>query len=273
MRSGALLFLLTFRLFSHPPNFFSPEDILWGVWPPSSFGRSSGNLWINPFTYSKSELGRLRSFRRAQRKTGSGRPPKPPSWPEKDEESLVARYFHESLKFPDFSRVLHRLTLEDKILPQYAKKTDRRHAQWLSARRVQRTLWKGAFAHRLRRTSSSPRRHPLFLNHLDTALTSQPKHQPYHNLVKWWVTFLLLTGCRPHEALNVKRSHLDDHASPRVMRIPGTKTHAAARTLDLVFLADDAVGKALKLGSTVFRNFKTLPYLATFDPSHLNSRP
>lgn len=60
--------------------------------------------------------------------------------------------------------------------------------------------------------------------------------------LQWWPTLVLLLGCRPNEAQLIEPQHIDDHHRPRVIRIEGTKTECARRTMDLLLLSSDAVG-------------------------------
>lgn len=217
-----------------PPNYFALEDLFYQAWGrPVAFVTVSGKPWRNIFTPSQRRLRR-----EEDRKNGMAKLPAPLT-PEN-----LSRFCALHFSFPSAAKIESWLEECQISLPSYRSSPGpKRQKKRLWARRIARNLMLrgdltvGSPEHLL-----FPELTPRFFEIFDNRARLASHQFMPSRLLQWWATIVLLLGCRPGEALLLEPGHIDDPFRPRILRIPGTKTESAQRTLDLHLFTQDPVG-------------------------------
>lgn len=234
-RFGAQIFNVLNGRAVVPPNYFALEDVFFQAFKkPVSPISVTGSPWRNVFVPSQRLLQR-----ELARRDGTAQLPKPSL---KELSLFCRRHF----SFATARTIESWLENPGFTLPAYpyTKKTvssEKNRQLW--ARRIARDIMRSGGLH-----VGSPE-HLLFPQHTarffeifdNLARLASHIHLPKLAL-QWWPTLVLLLGCRSNEASLIEPQHVDDHHRPRIIRIEGTKTECARRTVDLLLLSSDAVG-------------------------------
>lgn len=238
-----------------PPNYFAIEDLLC-----ESFGQAvcltsvTGNNWCNYLVPSRRLELRQARIIRALRPGGVGRPstianPKPSRANFKDLQDYV-HYFHQNVVSADASHIFTWLKSHHCYLPEYGpkdgKEFSRTRAYTLSARRIARDLLMQGRLHTGHPEHMLyPSQTERFLQLFDDQIASGGFSSNRQNSARWWVTIALFIGCRANEAPLIASHHVDSTSSPRIIRIPETKSINANRTIDLMLFWSDPIGSFL----------------------------
>ncbi len=233
-----------------PCNFYEIQDLFY-----QAFGESvvletvTGSAWENSFRPSPTDIAAYRSHKRGTRPGGRGRPSSART-PTKGLQSIhdLTRYYHGVFQTPSATLIrdsMDRLGVYTSRASEAEEYPRSRRSSLASARLIMRSLrergnlFTGGAEHML-----WPQHSLHFLDKLNEILTRVATIEE-RQAALWWVTLVLLIGCRPNEAPLISESHIDDPKAPVIVRIEGRKTTAAPRTLHLSLFTSDPTGAAL----------------------------
>ena len=251
-RFGALIFNSLTGASITPPNFVSIPDILFqAAGTPLTIKTVSGQCWTNPFIHSGNSERRLKSYKRLQENKKVGRPSSAivPCKGQSTIDELVA-YFAATSRYPKPADI-KRWFLQSKVAIPYKHLAGSGHCTEKEASYSARIIFRELLAKGLLVTGTPehllwPDKTIRFLEIFsevvlqDRLLRSQPQ------AARWWATIILLIGCRPNEAPLIQTQHVDNIKTPLIIRIVGTKTDAAPRTIDLSLFTSFKTGRTLR---------------------------